>query len=702
MSPSLSARLLLGYLALALIFQHVLTARATQVVPDGSSRTSLARSGGGVQVVNVAPPSPAGVSHNRYSRYDVSGQGLILNNSGLGTYNPASSSALGGHVELNPNMGHGPQARVILNEVTGGSVSELRGPTEIFGERADLVLANPNGITCAGCGFINTGRLSLITGSPAMTPEGAIKDFALSPQGVLRIEGAGAAAQGLEHGGSAELVSNLVRVAGSVKVTGDLSIATGNDRYDPATGAVSSTAAQGTPMLALDSTALGGMHAGSIRIFASQKGFGINAQGGVSAGTAGLRISAEGDIVLKDASSAGDMGVSSRGGNLRDDGGEWRAAGDMGLVAPGELRLTGAVRAGGGLAAEAGRVRLEPGAALGAEELRLSSRGDLENAGHAAGAKARLEAQGRLSNTGRVEARELRLVSGGDLVNAGQAESENMTLESQGALTNTGLLAAEHMALAAQGALSNTGQAEAGDMSLAGSSVNNSGRIYAERDLDLRVREGLENQAAGVLAAGGDIRLESGGATRNMGRIAAGGALSSVSASMHNYGQLSAAGQAEFETAEDFINYAQAGVLAGRELTLRTGRNFINYMGEVFAVGEITFTGLPGALGWGGAVNPDAVYANPYAQNQPPVTEPPVTPPPPTPPAQDPQEEVPPYVEVYLPEADKILLLPVDLFFETHAAQTEVTLEDGFILRFTDAEENFVIVRLEPAPPAPP
>ncbi|MEX0634298.1 filamentous hemagglutinin N-terminal domain-containing protein [Serratia ureilytica] len=31
---------------------------------------------------------------------------------------------------------------------------------------ADYVLANPNGISCQGCGFINTSRSSLVVGNP--------------------------------------------------------------------------------------------------------------------------------------------------------------------------------------------------------------------------------------------------------------------------------------------------------------------------------------------------------------------------------------------------------------------------------------------------------------------------------------------------------------------------------------------------------
>ena len=67
----------------------------------------------------------------------------------------------------NPNLQRaGASANIILNEVTSTNRSRLEGFQEVAGDRADLILANPNGITCRGCGFINTPRATLSTGQP--------------------------------------------------------------------------------------------------------------------------------------------------------------------------------------------------------------------------------------------------------------------------------------------------------------------------------------------------------------------------------------------------------------------------------------------------------------------------------------------------------------------------------------------------------
>lgn len=42
----------------------------------------------------------------------------------------------------NPNLGAG-SARVIVNQVVGGNASQLLGYTEVAGQRAEVVIANP-------------------------------------------------------------------------------------------------------------------------------------------------------------------------------------------------------------------------------------------------------------------------------------------------------------------------------------------------------------------------------------------------------------------------------------------------------------------------------------------------------------------------------------------------------------------------------
>lgn len=127
-----------------------------QIVADPNAgagkRPVVDNTANGRPLVQIATPSAAGVSHNQYSQFNVGPNGAILNNA-----RDVVLTQQGGYVGANPNL-QGGAARVILNEVTSTSPSQLRGYTEVAGQRAEVIIANPNGISCDGCGFINTSR----------------------------------------------------------------------------------------------------------------------------------------------------------------------------------------------------------------------------------------------------------------------------------------------------------------------------------------------------------------------------------------------------------------------------------------------------------------------------------------------------------------------------------------------------------------
>jgi filamentous hemagglutinin family protein len=53
----------------------------------------------------------------------------------------------------------------ISQESISDNASILNGNTEVQGHEADLVIINPNGIKCDGCGFINAGKVKLVSGT---------------------------------------------------------------------------------------------------------------------------------------------------------------------------------------------------------------------------------------------------------------------------------------------------------------------------------------------------------------------------------------------------------------------------------------------------------------------------------------------------------------------------------------------------------
>ncbi len=111
--------------------------------------------------IDIKAPNANGLSNNRVTDFDVNTDGTILNNSAAGGTAQLGSTA----VSANPNITAGSEAELILFQVTGSTTSELDGKIEIFGREAGVIIANPKGINCDGCGFINANRVDLVTGS---------------------------------------------------------------------------------------------------------------------------------------------------------------------------------------------------------------------------------------------------------------------------------------------------------------------------------------------------------------------------------------------------------------------------------------------------------------------------------------------------------------------------------------------------------
>ncbi|CFV32375.1 filamentous hemagglutinin outer membrane protein [Yersinia enterocolitica] len=152
---SLSFSLLLALGCVSLSAQADIVADAG--APAGQQPTIISSANGTPQV-NIQTPSSGGVSRNVYSQFDVDNRGVTLNN-GHGV----NQTQLGGFVDANPWLARG-EASIILNEVNSRDPSKLNGYIEVAGRKAQVVIANPAGITCEGCSFINANRATLTTG----------------------------------------------------------------------------------------------------------------------------------------------------------------------------------------------------------------------------------------------------------------------------------------------------------------------------------------------------------------------------------------------------------------------------------------------------------------------------------------------------------------------------------------------------------
>jgi filamentous hemagglutinin len=293
------------------------TAVPSVVLSAGQAATAYVGANGRTTVVNINAPSSGGLSHNTFTTYNVSPDGLVLNN-----VNPnigiTAQTTLAGQVLTNPNLL--TSASTILNEVVSANRSVLNGFTEVAGQRAAVVVANPNGISCAGCGFINTGWATLTTGIPTVTA-GQLTGITVT-QGDILIEGTGLNAKGVNASGN-DSVSLLNLLTRSIKIDGplnakELDIRAGAQTYtiNPTTLAVTgSSAATGVgvaPALAIDATALGGMYADTIRLVATEVGVGVRMRNDVATNLGDFVLTAAGKIELRGKiSAAQDVALST-------------------------------------------------------------------------------------------------------------------------------------------------------------------------------------------------------------------------------------------------------------------------------------------------------------------------------------------------------------------------------------------------------
>ena len=288
----------------------------------GSLRPTVMVAPNGVPLINIQTPSAAGVSRNVYQQFNVAPNGAILNNSRTNV-----QSQLGGFVQGNPYLATGP-ARIIVNEVNGGSPSQLRGYIEVAGQRAEVIIANPAGISVNGGGFINASRTTVTTGTPQFNAIGGLDSF-LVRGGTVTIDGAGLDASKTDY---AAILARAVQLNAAIYAT-DLKVVTGANTVSADHSQITPTSGTGTaPTFALDVAALGGMYAGKITLIGTEAGLGVRNAGGIGASTGSLVVTAAGRLENTGTLEGQSVQLASTGGDIDNRGGTIRQTSSAGLA----------------------------------------------------------------------------------------------------------------------------------------------------------------------------------------------------------------------------------------------------------------------------------------------------------------------------------------------------------------------------------
>ena len=253
-----------------------------------------------VPVIQIANPVH-GVSHNRYESFSTD-TGAIFNNATT----PTVSTQIG-PVNANPNIRE--SASLIVNEVVGTSTSQLAGTFEVVGQPADVVIANPNGISIKGVHFINTPKATFTTGVPHMV-DGRLENFVIEKGNIEVTEAINAPTE--QSGANSytpiskvDLLAKTIRINADVVAQDSIRAITGRNIVNYADGTVTAKESGGnTPTgVALDVGALGGMYGNTISLIGTESGLGVNISGSIDAIAGSLHIDTAGNLTIEQGGS---------------------------------------------------------------------------------------------------------------------------------------------------------------------------------------------------------------------------------------------------------------------------------------------------------------------------------------------------------------------------------------------------------------
>ncbi|AZE55487.1 Putative large exoprotein, ShlA/HecA/FhaA family [Pseudomonas synxantha] len=539
------------------MFWHPLLAQADGIVVNAPG-TTLGQAGNGVPIVNIATPNANGLSHNQFHDYNVGANGVILNNATDRT----QSTQLGGIIVGNPNL-NGTAANIILNEVNGGSPSQLRGYTEVAGQSAHVIVANPYGISCNGCGFINTPQATLTTGK-AVIENGQINRYQVD-QGSVAIEGAGLNASNVDQ---FEIITRATTINAQIQAK-KLTIVTGRNDVDARALTATARAADGSqaPDLAIDSSVLGGMYVGAVKLMGTEAGVGVRLSGDMVAG-GDIQIDAGGNVVMGQTTAAGAINVKAHSVEAQ------------GVVAAGsvlEMKTQGDLINQKNLAAR-DRVALQSGGTL-------TNNGVIEagvNADQTRNAQGDLHVTAaQLRNNGKtvIASRDLSVKVDGTLDNrSGTLSAQNQLKVSAQKLDNQQqgrVLSAERIELDAGQLLNADAGLVVGDRGLSGrigQLVNRKGELSSLAEVSLQV-DSLDN-VAGLISAGQALRLTASSLVNNQGgRLVAGQHLQVNAGQLDNRqsGSASSQGSLGLNIAGTLENQQQGRIESGTAAQVSAG-----------------------------------------------------------------------------------------------------------------------------------
>ncbi|WP_302998445.1 hemagglutinin repeat-containing protein [uncultured Haemophilus sp.] len=488
-----SLMLALGFVFLSpSVYAENMAIRADKSAP-GNQQPTVLQTGNGLPQVNIQTPSAGGVSRNQYSQFDVAEKGAVLNNA-----RKAAQTQMAGWVQGNPNLARG-EAKVILNEVNSANPSRLKGYVEVAGKKADVVIANPSGIQCDGCGVINAGRTTLTTGK-ADVENGELKGY--------RVKGGKVTVgqKGMDNSQSdyTDIIADKAEIKGGVWSKKGIKVTTGKNKVDRTNDSVVYVGDKNTDntdrtsdtqgenqSYSVDVSQLGGMYSEKIHLVDNGQGLGVRNAGHIGASAGSVKVDSQGKIV------------------------------NEGFIG-------------------------------GSENAQLNAKKNIENRGTVyAKAQTQLNAQNIDNKQGVIAGKQVQL-NANNVDNSKQSDKGSLIVASEKVSIKTKNL--DNSGTKSNGKNEQGIKATALELQ-ADTVTNQQGGIYASKKADISLKDKLVNHQGEILSDGelhikGDKNTAS--IDNNEGRIHSGEKLSITAKKLENEGQISSTGDADIALKDSF------------------------------------------------------------------------------------------------------------------------------------------------------
>ncbi|MBD2798084.1 DUF637 domain-containing protein [Xenorhabdus sp. 18] len=169
------------------------------------------------------------------------------------------------------------------------------------------MIANPNGITCDRCGFINTSGAILTTGKPQFDTQGALEALNVT-KGLITIDEKGLHGQSTDY---IDIISRTTKLNGNIQAS-NLALTQGANHISFKEGTIKTISGEGTtPQLAVNANSSGGLYANRIRLISTEDGAEVNLND-LTSTQGDITLNANGKMRFGDITAKNDLNIGAK------------------------------------------------------------------------------------------------------------------------------------------------------------------------------------------------------------------------------------------------------------------------------------------------------------------------------------------------------------------------------------------------------